>query len=150
MEDERVTPLWLYPELVCSSCVDDADDQSGAGQLAYYVDYLQRDYPAWWVADAVPIGWSVRGDGIWEYAPNEPNELGENFLAFWTPPVDTRTGEPLNWWRLPVRYSRFPAFGKPLGWLPSPFREFAPLRSIVTNATRTVRREPRFPEPMKG
>ena len=26
-----LSTLWLYPELNCSSCVDDADDQSGPG-----------------------------------------------------------------------------------------------------------------------
>jgi hypothetical protein len=36
---------------------------------------------------------------------------------------------------LPVRNTRFPAFAEALGWLPSSFQEFAPLRSIVTNAT---------------
>jgi hypothetical protein len=144
---DRVTPLWLYPEIDCSSCVDEAEDQSGAGQLAYYVDYLQDHCPEWWDADAVPISWSVRGDGVYEYAPNKREE---NFLTFWMPPCDARTGDPLNWWRLPVRNSRLPAFGKALGWLPSPFEEFAPLRSIVTNATQTVRRESRFPEPTKG
>jgi hypothetical protein len=136
--NEKVSPLWLYPELNCSSCVDDADDQSGEGQLAYYVDYVQRRYPQWWNADAVEIMWSVRGDGIFEYAPvpfEACDDIGENFLTFFTPPVDDKTGEPLNWWRLPVRNTRFPAFAKALGWLPSPFQQFAPLRSIITNAT---------------
>ena len=146
---EMVSTLWLYPELNCSSCVNDADDQSGTGQLAYYVDYVQRGYPEWWEADAVPIYWSVRGEpGIADHAPNSDyaNRRGDNFLTFWTPPVDAKTGELLNWWRLPVRNDRFPAFAKALGWLPSPFQEFAPLRSILTNATQAVR----SPEPMKG
>jgi hypothetical protein len=112
---EHVTPLWLYPEIDCSSCVDDADDQSGAGQLAYYGDYVQRRY-----------------DGIAEHAPNTNRDYsgGRNFLSFCTSPVDAK-----NWWRLSVRNTRFPAFAKALGWLPSPFQEFAPLRSIITNAT---------------
>jgi len=136
---EKVTTLWLYPEINCSSCVDDAEDQSGPGQLAYYVDYVQRRYPEWWEADAVPIYWSVRGEpGIAEDAPNSDyaNRNGDNFLTFWTPPVDAKTGEPLNWWRLPVRNT---AFAKALGWLPSPFQDFAPLRSIVPTATQTAR-----------
>ena len=99
-------------------------------------------HPVLWGSDA--IGWFVSGEGVYEFAPNE---CSKDFLTFWPPPVDAETGAPLNWRRLPVRYSRsrFPAFGKTLGWLPSPFEEFAPLRSIVTNATQTVRREP-----MKG
>jgi hypothetical protein len=32
----RVTPLWLYPEIDGSSCVDGADEQSGVGQLAAF------------------------------------------------------------------------------------------------------------------
>ena len=137
---ERVTPLWLYPEIDGSSCVDDADDQSGAGQLAYFVAYIRRRHPKQWDADAVPIFWSVRGDGVFEIAPNNARDIiGKTFLTSFTAPVDARTGKSMNWWRLPVRNDRFPAFAKALGWLPSPFQEFAPLRSIVTNATQTVR-----------
>lgn len=131
---EMVTSLWLYPELSCSSWIDDADDQSGEGQLDYYVDYIRSRYPEWWEADAVPIYWSVRGDGVFEQAPTSPDE---NFLTFWRKPYDAETGEALNWWRLPVRNTRFPEFAAALGWLPSPFQEFAPLRSIVNNATAT-------------
>jgi hypothetical protein len=97
----------------------------------------------------VSIYWAVYGDNVAEHAPNIPL-AGRSFLTTYTASRDAKTGEPLNLWRLPVRYSRFPAFAKALGWLPSPFQEFAPLRSIVTKATQTVRREPRFPEPMKG
>jgi hypothetical protein len=138
---ERTTTLWLYPELNCSSCVDDAEDQSGEGQLAYYVDYVRRRYPEWWNADAVSIYWAVRGEGVFEHAPNNVHAIcaDKNFLTSFTPPVDARTGELMNWWRLPVRNDRFPEFAKALGWLPSPFQEFAPLRSIVTNATTSRR-----------
>jgi hypothetical protein len=136
---EKVSSLWLYPELDCSSCVDDADDQSGAGQLAYYVDCVRRDYPQWWEVDAVPIYWSVRGDaGIAEHAPNNARDFAlpdKNFLTFFTPPRDAKTDAPLNWWSLPVRNDRFPEFAKALGWMPSPFQRIAPLRSIVTNVT---------------
>ena len=148
---EKISPLWLYPEINGSSWVDEAEDQSGVGQLAYFIAWIRRRYPEQWKADAVPIFWSVRGDGVFEIAPNNARDIiGKNFLTVFTPPVDARTGEPLNWWRLPVRNDRFPAFAKALGWLPSPFEEFAPLRSIVTNATQTVWRESRFPEPTKG
>ena len=37
---ERITPLWLYPEIDGSSCVADAEDQSGAGQLADFVAFM--------------------------------------------------------------------------------------------------------------
>ena len=130
----KTSPLWLYPELDCSACVEDAKDQSGAGQLARYVDVIRRRHPQWWEADAVLIEWSVCGEGIFETAPNDDRDC-KNFLTLFTPPVDAETGEPLNWWRLPVRNTLFPAFAKALGWLPSPFQEFAPLRSIVSNVT---------------
>ena len=133
-EFERVTPLWLYPELDCSSCVDDAGDQSGVGQLAFYIDQIRDHYPERWESDAVPIYWAVRGDGIFEAAPNNVVDRRKNFLSVFTPPIDAETGEPMNWWRLPVRNERFPAFAEALGWLPSPFQVFAPLRSIMTNA----------------
>jgi hypothetical protein len=98
---------------------------------------VRRHYPEWWDADAVPIYWAVRGDGVFEHAPNNSERYGgKSFLTFFTPPVDPRTGAVMNWWRLPVRNERFPAFAEALGWLPSPFQEFAPLRSIIMNATR--------------
>jgi hypothetical protein len=99
---------------------------------------VQRHYPEWWEADAVAVYWSVQGDAaLCERAPNNAAsfDFDEHFLTFWTQPLDAKTGEPLNWWRLPVLNTHFPAFAKALGWLPSPFQEFAPLRSIVTNAT---------------
>ena len=71
-EFEKVTPLWLYPELDCSACVDDADDRTGAGQLAYYVDYVRNRHPEWWEADAVGIYWGVYGDNVAEHAPSNP------------------------------------------------------------------------------
>jgi hypothetical protein len=82
-ECEKVSPLWLYPELDCSSCVEDVEDQSGPGQLAYYVAVLQRRHPKWWGADAVPICWSVCGEGIFEAAPNNGDGY-KNFLTLFT------------------------------------------------------------------
>jgi hypothetical protein len=40
---ERITSLGLYPELDCSSYVGDADEESGQGQLDFYVRYLKRN-----------------------------------------------------------------------------------------------------------
>ena len=112
---EKVTPLWLYPELDCSSCVDGADDQSGMGQLAYYARYLKSRHPDVWASDAVRIYWYVEGNGgILESAPTNPTR---NFLTLYTLPVDAETGERLNWWRLPVRNTRFPKLADALGWL---------------------------------
>ena len=143
---ERVSVLWLYPELDCWACIDDADVQSGVAQLAYYESYVQRRYPEMWEADAVRIDWFVEGDGgVFEFAPTTP---ARNFLTFFSHPVDAETGEPLNWWKLPVRITRFPAAAKALGWVPSPFQTVAPLRSILTNSAPTAPRQP--PPPARG
>ena len=130
---EWIKALWLYPEIDGSSCVDEAEDQSAEGQLAHFVARLKRRYPEQWEADAVPIFWGVQGDGVAEWAPNEPKAGSENFLTFFTHPVSVKTDEELNWWKLPVRNTRFPLFAKALGWTPSAFQQFAPIKSIITN-----------------
>lgn len=134
---ERTVSLWLYPELNLSSCVGDADDQSAGGQPTYYIETLRQDCKGreHWEADAVPVYWFIRGgDNVCEFAPNCPNTPAhfENFLTHFTHPVDAGTAEPVNWWRLPVRNA------KALGWAPSAFQRFAPLRSIVTNRTEAA------------
>jgi hypothetical protein len=117
-----IVDLWLYPELDCSSCVQDCEDADGAEQLQFYVEYIKRKHPAWWEDDAVPIYWTVRGEGsdsICEEAPcgnqwmhaqlaSEP----ENILTRYEIPYDVRTDEPVNWWRLisrrPIMLSLLP------------------------------------------
>jgi hypothetical protein len=121
----KVTELYLYPELDCSSCVDDVHPASGEEQLRYYCDYIQRRYRQWWDADAVPIYWSVMGDGDGFGCEQAPFHRGEEFgdrdvLTYYYPPVNLRTGEQVNWYRLPVINKRFPEFAAALGWLPSP------------------------------
>lgn len=126
---ERTTELWLYPELDCSSIVGEHWGD-GESQLHLYVDYLEREHPEWLEADAVPIWWSVYD--ICEYAPFQKHALvNEDFLSFFTWPRNARTGEPLDWFSLPVRYTRFPEFGAALGWTPSPLQPTAPLASIL-------------------
>jgi hypothetical protein len=136
---EKITDLWLYPELDCSACIDDdeCEEEEGPGQLRYYCDYIQRRYPQWWEADAVPIYWTVMGSGDafgCETAPCRTNlglGLHEDFLTHYHTPIHVETGEPLNWFKLPVINSRYPKFARALGWLPSPFQDTAPLRSIT-------------------
>ena len=132
--------IWLYPELNCSPMVDDYCDLSGEEQLEEYVRYIRDKYPQYWEQDAVPIYWGVDGSpgyGISETAPFHPytGQLHpeEDFLTHFTWPEDMRTGERLDWFRLPVRYSRFPEFGRALGWVPSPLQPYAPLRSIMAS-----------------
>jgi hypothetical protein len=130
----RTEALWLYPELDCSSCVDDCESDDGEDQLAYYVRYVVERYPHWWETDAVPIIWSVRGKTTHEAAPFNPDPVPwGDFLYHFTWPEDHRTGEALDWFTDLLVRNRFPAFASALGWLPSPFQRTAPLRSIVAS-----------------
>jgi hypothetical protein len=136
----KITNRWLYPELNCSACIDDCDGDNGDDQLRYYVDYIQRRYPHWWESDAVSIYWTVMGDGDafgCEQAPFDLNG-GDNVLTFYRTPVKVKTGEPVNWYKLPVINNRFPKFAAALGWLPSPGQPTAPLRSIIHGVPQTV------------
>jgi hypothetical protein len=141
-DTEREVPdLYLYPELDGSSVVEDLDELDGVGQLEAYVRYVRERHPQWWADDAVPIYWSVRSpepENIHETAPfqDDPDDefrrhLAQNFLTYFTWPRDAATGEPLDWYLLPVRNDRFPEFAKALGWLPSPLQPTCPLRSIM-------------------
>jgi hypothetical protein len=137
----KITELWLYPELDCSACVDDVYTASGDEQLAYYCDYIRRRYSHWWDADAVPIYWAVRGDGNGFGTEQAPFDLTDcrNVLTYYYPPVNVRTGEQVNWYKLPVINDRFPEFAAALGWLPAPGQLFAPLRSIISGMPQRVR-----------
>lgn len=140
----KVAELYLYPELDCSSCVDDVYPASGEEQLRYYVDYIRRSdrYVQWWNDDAVPIYWSVMegstesGFGC-EQAPFHHPDLADtdDVLTHYYPPTNLLTGAQINWYTsLPVINRRFPQLAKALGWLPAPGQLFAPLRSIINGA----------------
>ena len=137
----KISKLWLYPELECSACVGDCDAESGEEQLQYYCAYLRRRdrYRQWWDDDAVPIWWLVRGDDDGFGCERAPFEYGDgtyrpahSILTYYHPPVNAKTGEPIDWYRLPVINSQFLKFAAALDWLPSPGQPFAPLRSIVS------------------
>jgi predicted GIY-YIG superfamily endonuclease len=133
---EKQANLFLYPELECSSMVDNVHYLDSEGQFEEYVQYLERRYPEWLDADAVPIIWSVRSresvDSIYETAPFQPFAPGwGDFLTHFTWPVDIKTGERLDWFRLPVVNERFPEFAEALAWTPSPLQPTCPLRSIL-------------------
>jgi hypothetical protein len=138
----KVTELYLYPELDCSACVQELDDDAtGDEQLRYYCDYIKNRYPQLWKDDAVPILWTVMGDGDGfgcEFAPCHSGIRDDNVLTYYHSPINVKTGEGVNWYRLPVMNRRFPAFAKALGWLPSPFQMTAPLRSIVSGMPISV------------
>lgn len=142
--------LFLYPELDCSAMVDDVYELDGEGQFEEYVQYLERRYPQWLADDAVPIIWSVHsghGGGIFEAAPfAPPSPPWGDFLTHFTWPADARTGEPLDWFQLPVLNDRFPDFARALAWTPSPLQANCPLRSLI--CSRQSRRPlARAPQP---
>lgn len=131
------TDLVLYPELDCSAMVDDVYELDGQGQFEEYVQYLERGHADWLKADAVPIIWSVHDgwtNGVFEAAPfttwGDSAGWG-NFLAHYTWPTEAITGEPLDWYALPVVNDRFPEFAKALAWTPSPLQPTCPLASLV-------------------
>lgn len=119
--------------------VDDYYELDGEGQLEAYVRYLKQRYPQWLEADAVPILWSVVGNGTFENAPFQTGEFAgasstrENFLSFFTWPYDAKTGDLLDWFRLPVRVDRFPEFAAALDWMPSALQPTCPLRSVLAS-----------------
>lgn len=132
---ERSVDLYLYGELECSAMVDEVYELDGEGQLTEYVLYLKSQYPQWLQDDAVPIFWSVMGDGVCENAPFQSRELWTHahFLNSFTWPYDAKTFERLDWFRLPVRQTRFPEFSEALGWTPAPLQPYCPLRSIMAS-----------------
>ena len=105
-------------------------------------DHLAEKHPSQYRTGDVHIAWYIRtppgGGGIFEGSPHreytpsaramEPNP--ESFLTFYTDPVDSKTGEPLNWLRLPVldkgwnsRQSDKGGFiQEALGWKPAPLQ----------------------------
>lgn len=138
---KRSVTLYLYGELDCSAMVDEYYELDGEGQLAAYVEYLEEHHPEWLAADAVPIIWFVRGEETMENAPFQAGEYGpqgkwgsrSDFLSEFTWPNDARTGERVDWFKLPVRIDRFPEFAQALDWLPSALQPTCPLRSILAS-----------------
>lgn len=135
--NERSEELYLYGELDGSSCVQNCDSDDDRQQLDFYVRWIKANDPEWLAADAVPIYWSVLPIG--ETAPYQPTftaRVGspvEDFLSFFSWPVDADSGEPLDWFRLPVRQDRFPELAEAIGWIPSPLQPIAPLQSILNS-----------------
>lgn len=130
---EFTTPLYLYPEINISSIVGDLYDETDEYQFQYFVDHIRNEYPAYWEKDAAPIFWSVVGDSTFERAPfqNDRWEGDEDFLSWFTWPIDS-TGEPIDWFTMSVQLGRrFPGFARALGWVPSPMQPSCPIRSIV-------------------
>lgn len=129
---ERCIDLYLYPELDGSAVVDEYHYLDGEGQFEQYVQYLQQQHRNWLRADAVPIVWTVRGSGVAEAAPfMEPEVPWGDFLTHFSWPIDSKSGEYLDWLQLPVINDRFPEFVKALAWTPSPLQPTCPFRTLL-------------------
>src|SRR5690606_35262641 len=87
---ERRCDLQLYPELDCSSMVDDYYELDGNGQLEACVQYLEGHHPEWLKAAAVPTVWSAHSNwhGVFEAAPFARSYIGMDFLTHFTWPID--------------------------------------------------------------
>lgn len=64
--------------------------------------------------------------------------LDDDWTTEFTWPTDAETGERLDFFRLPVDMSRFPAFAEALGWTPAPFTRTIPLRSRMASLQGTA------------
>lgn len=134
---ERTIDLFLYPEPDFIPYLDDAyyDGVDGDELIDYYGKVMERKGR---LNDEIEIQWFVRSSdeqGFIEFAPAEyqPHVLSKDrhFLGpegFTTP----RNGdEEIDWFQLPVQGVRFKTFWDALGYLPSPFQPYFPLRSLM-------------------
>lgn len=131
--------LVLYAEPDGSSMSDDyLPEEASAPELwrkwvdRYAVTYHQKE-PGKYRLGEVPIFWTVTTPafgGVFEAAPYAPNFLSENFLTHYTHPEHAKTGERLNWVRLPVmdrgwngsRADKGGFIQEATGWKPSPLQ----------------------------
>lgn len=130
---ERTIDLILYPEPDYIACLDEVyfPGIDGEEEIDYYAKYLER---RGLLSDAIPIYWFVRSpdqEGFVENGPKvfTPHEHPTDFLQRFTTP--RRGGQEIDWFQLPVRGLRFKTFWDALGYLPSPFQPFFPLRSLI-------------------
>lgn len=131
---EFTNRLHLEPEIDGSPMVGDLDTDDGEEQLAAYARYAERRLEHDWAADRIRIHWFVSSDqGQFSGAPWTDLAGGPTFLDEFTWPVDAASGEPLDFFRLPVVMDRFPAWAHALGWTPAPFTPAIPLRSRMAS-----------------
>ena len=124
---ERRGPLYLSYEITGAPLSDEYTPGEASA-----LDLWNLWYPQYAASGEAGIWWSVRDDGSTgmgsESAPfGDPGF--DDFLTSYAWPQDARTGEPLNWARLPVQDRQWNAerddkggFIQELtGWKPSPF-----------------------------
>ncbi|MFC4512244.1 hypothetical protein [Streptomyces ehimensis] len=122
---ERSVPLCLHWEVNGDSITDEytPDEINAQGLWGMW-------FPRYGKAGPAKVYWSIMGEGTFEGAPFSDNiGIGEDFLTFYSWPVNAVTGKRLNWVRLPVRDKLWHrgrcdkgGFIQQLtGWKPSPF-----------------------------
>jgi hypothetical protein len=138
---EKVGRLWLEPEPKLITCVDEVWDEDGPYQLDYWLAALRRHEVS---TDEILVRWFVNGDNCFEAAPFEDmaavQRLGgyihdddddtRHFLKFYTSPHHAVTGEPINWFSLPVHYP-YPRLHQTLGYQLSPLQPTIRLNAII-------------------
>ncbi|MCX4690643.1 hypothetical protein OG401_41225 [Kitasatospora purpeofusca] len=112
-----------------------------------YGNRLAEEHPQHYRPGDVEISWTVTGDQVDEFAPFQIHVPGEDtdhedFLTHFTMPTDVRTGEQVNWLRLPVDDRRWNSeesdlggfVQESLGWKPSPLQHVVNLRQLEAAA----------------
>ncbi|MFD6921300.1 hypothetical protein ACFV99_13945 [Streptomyces sp. NPDC059944] len=123
---EFTVPLRLYWEVNGDPLTDDyTPDDMNAAEL------WEMWFSRYWKGDPAKIYWFISGGQVFEGAPFSNNIGGhDHFLTHFTWPVNSVSGEPVNWVRLPVRdklwnkdHGDKGGFIQELtGWKPSPFQ----------------------------
>lgn len=145
----RTVPLWLYWEVEADSVSDDYDpDEMDAVEVW---NEWRRRYPPtpdeFFGPTTKRISWYVEGGGVFDSAPGQDHRgvsyvPDGDFLTWFTWPVDPRTGESLQWLRLPVvdklwrsaasrRVTTKGGFiQEATGWKPSPLQPFVDVAQL--------------------
>lgn len=153
---ERLALLW---EPDCSAMSDEyAPEETSAFELwRMWIDRYSSKYhdesPDRYAPGEVPIFWFVTSQpgGTFEAAPHQefPSDypLREDFLTHYTDPLQERTGEPINWLRVPVLDLGWSAkqadkggfIQEAAGWKPSPLQAVMNVRQVGRAAGIYVR-----------
>lgn len=117
------------------------DEISADDLLRKWAAQVNGKYPN----DLIPIAWYVDspGQAKFEGMPfqfeHNPKLRSHNFLSFYDWPVDSKTGEPLNWLALPVvdkrwnknRANKGGFIQEATGWKPSVLQPYVFLGSLI-------------------
>jgi hypothetical protein len=104
------------------------DEISNEDLFSKWVDIVSKKYSN----GLVPINWSVMCEAMpfrFDSFKNGPSTT--DFLSFYTHPVNSITGEPLNWLELPVECGGREFIQAVTGWEPSILQPFVYLPSLT-------------------